>query len=103
MNSLIKITLIVTFTFSLQSCHEISKINLRKLSTEEVVERLKNGKIDQYKLSHKGSIGNNLTKELSVKFNQGLMIRYFYENSKNEVTQAWLTEFAHERVFMKFK
>ena len=83
----------------LLSCTSNTETELRKLSTDEIVERLKNGKVDQFKFIYKDSIGNEITPEISSKFNQWLMIREFFVNGNNEIKQVRLFDYSHDRVF----
>ena len=90
-------TSIAIFLFS--CCLQKTKNELRRLSTAETVKQLKERKVNQFKFIYKDSIGNDLTPELSKKFNSGKMIREFYVNQSNEIIQVRLKEYSHEKVF----
>jgi hypothetical protein len=85
--------------FLYSSCLQKNKNELRRLSTAETVKHLKERKVNQFKFIYKDSIGNDLTPELSKKFNSGKMIREFYVNQSNEIIQVRLKEYSHEKVF----
>ena len=101
-NSIFKFNKLVIFilllsVLTLAAC--FGKHNLRKLSTDEVVERLKNRKIDQFKLVYKDSLGNNLSEEFSKSFNQGKMIREFYVDTEDKIVEVRLFKYSHKKVF----
>jgi len=85
--------------FSLWSCKQSPKNDYRKVEFRELITLINEGKINQFKLSYKDSLGNDLTPELKKRMNQGLMFRDFYANKENEITQIRLKEYSHENVF----
>lgn len=81
------------------SCSNNSHPNLRKVELPELLERLKNNDIDLFKLEYRDSLGNEMTSELREKFNSGLLIRDFYADRNNVISQARLKSYSHEFVF----
>lgn len=92
-------TLIIFCVFFLTSCGEKLNTDFRKVEFSELLQRIKNGDVDQLSLPITDSSGKALSKELKSKLNQGLLFRDFYANSENEITLVKLKEYSHETVF----
>lgn len=79
----------VLFIFC-NSCEKAN--NYSKVSNDEIIELIKNNKIDFFNITYKDRHGEIPSDSIMQLFNKGKLARNFYKNKKGDIDQIRLTE-----------
>ena len=105
-NQLLLIIIISFFIISCNNKRDAAVSNNSDYSFvpfNELIELLKNNQVNQFQISYKDSLGNELSDSLSTLLNQGKLYREFYRDKNQQITQIRVKHLEEKNIFKEIQ
>lgn len=97
-NSILAATVIILFWIGCKPTKEYEKV-----SEQDVIELIKNQKMDFFSLTYTDEFGNPMTDTLRQLLNEGKVVRHFYKDKTGVINQVRLIEANDENIFHEIR